>query len=898
MRRGSVLTTTAALLAAAPGAAARPAAPERLVREVLPNGAVVLAEEARGSGAVAVLALLRGGVSAEDPTRPGAARLLVRSLLRGSEGYPGGEAVAALTRVGGSLSGDAEADACWLAATARAAHLRLALDVLGDALRRPSLADPEVAAARTLLAAEADRRGSDPVAWPADVLRALCFGDHPFARPLAGSPEGIRATDRSALATAAARATTGGAVVLVVSGDLPAQEALVAAKAAVGALPAGPGPAAPPLPRGFPGLRERNLGGSSTALRLGLVVPGRRHPDAPACEILARLWNARLYSYGVARDRLAASASAWYEPHTDLGLLSAAAVPAQPGDIGALEILLTEQLGDVRRCAILPDEFERVRRGIERAHLFASETAFERAYRLARAELSGGPRYAVTWRQRVRQTTLAEVRKAAERYLQLPNLAVVRVVPPSSVAPGPDLRVPLTNARGRLGEEATPPGLELARPAFSAAAAAEVPPLPAREGAGGIGAPLPVTLPNGLRVVVRPDGSLPIVACGVFFPGGTGAEPPQPPGTAALVLRTLFRGSRTLSRAAIETAIERFGAPLETRVHPDFASAVAAAPSEDLEDLLGLLASCVTDPVLYDSEWETARAGLLSEVAQASPQDSARDLARARVYAGHAYGRPANGTAEGLASASRLGDGVPFLWRTLRPDRSVLVIAGDVEPAGAFAAVEKAFGAWRAPPAIPEAAPAPPGPAAGGEVVGSATDRPEAAVALALPWPRFGAPDYSAGSLLRSALAWRLYRDLLLGSGTAASVVVECEGLREAGATLALLRAAPGRLAEVRAAAERHLARLRAEGLPAPEIEETRSWMAGATVLGLELRAARVAAVGRSMMRAGIPDADEAYFYRLERVTPESAAALARELLNPVRLVVATVRPHGTKGAK
>ncbi|MCI0343462.1 MAG: insulinase family protein [Planctomycetales bacterium] len=897
MRTARPLAFLAAAFGAAPGSAAPPQAAGRLLREVLPNGATVLVQEVRGGGAVAVIALLRGGVAAEDPTRPGAARLMVHSMIRGSERYPGGGAAAALVRVGGELQAGAEADACWISATARAAHARIALDVVGDALRRPAFAEAEVAAARGLLSAEAARRAADPSERAAGDLRALAFADHPYARPLAGSPEGLRATDRASLVSAAARATAGGAVVLVVSGDIPAAEALAAAKAAVGPLAAAPAPAPPPLPRGFPGARAKALVGPAPALRFGLLVPGRRHPDAPACEILARLWNARVYSYGVARDRLASSAWAGYEPHADLGLLSAAAVPPLPpvpGGLTRLEILLTEALGEVRRCEIKPEEFERVRLRLEREDLHGSESALGRAYRLARAELCGGLRHAVTWRQRVRQTTLAEVRKAAERYLQLPNLAVVRVVPPGEGEPDPDLRIRLVNARGRLGEEATPAGLDLGRATFSPTAAGEAPPVPAGEGPTESATPAPATLANGLRVVVRTDRSLPVVACGLFFPGGTEAEPPQASGTAALVLRTLFRGSRELSRAAIEAAVERFGAPLEVRVLPDYASAIAAAPAEELEGLLGLLASCVTDPVLYDAEWETARAGLLAEAREAPPREAACHLARARVYGGHACGLPANGTPGGLATSTRFGDGVPFLWRALRPDRSVLAVVGDVSPAEALAAAARAFGSWRAPPGLPEARPPAPGAALPGEVAG-VSDRPEGAVALALPWPRFGSPEYAAGSLLASALAWRLRRDLVEGAGTAAEASVEREGLPDGGAMFVLLRAGPGRLAEVRAAAERHLARLREAGLPLPEIEETRSWMAGASVLGLELRAARVAALGRSVMRAGRPDADEAYFYRLERVTPESAAALAKTLLDPSRLVVATVAPRGTK---
>ena len=63
------------------------------------------------------------------------------------------------------------------------------------------------------------------------------------------------------------------------------------------------------------------------------------------------------------------------------------------------------------------------------------------------------------------------------------------------------------------------------------------------------------------------------------------------------------------------------------------------------------------------------------------------------VYGFHPYGLPGTGTPTSIERITR-SDLVEFHARYFAPNNCILAVVGDVAPAEAFAAVERAFGGW------------------------------------------------------------------------------------------------------------------------------------------------------------------------------------------------------------
>ncbi len=111
----------------------------------------------------------------------------------------------------------------------------------------------------------------------------------------------------------------------------------------------------------------------------------------------------------------------------------------------------------------------------------------------------------------------------------------------------------------------------------------------------------------------------------------------------------------------------------------------------------------LTRPVFPDEELGKVRSEVLTALRQEA--DSTRSVAlretRRLLYpAGHPYHVWESGTEQAVAALTR-DDLIACHHAALRPERTVVVIVGDVDPAGAVAAVTDRFAAWRPPGTTP-----------------------------------------------------------------------------------------------------------------------------------------------------------------------------------------------------
>jgi zinc protease len=254
-----------------------------------------------------------------------------------------------------------------------------------------------------------------------------------------------------------------------------------------------------------------------------------------------------------------------------------------------------------------------------------------------------------------------------------------------------------------------PAGSPLPAPEPAAAPrAAPPPPLPPREirfpaFAGS-------TLPNGLRLIVVENRSLPLARVDLHVASGSAADPAGREGTADLVAALLDRGTATRSAAEIAGQIEGVGGILSAGAGADAIVARASVLSEHLPLAFELLGDVVLRPAFPVEELETARRRQLSALQAAMGRSgfiAGRTFARLVHGPGHPYGTAP--TPETVRAVTR--DDLAAFHRThFVPGNALLVVSGDVDPAEARALAERHFGGWSgaAPPrARPGALPEP-----------------------------------------------------------------------------------------------------------------------------------------------------------------------------------------------
>jgi zinc protease len=276
-------------------------------------------------------------------------------------------------------------------------------------------------------------------------------------------------------------------------------------------------------------------------------------------------------------------------------------------------------------------------------------------------------------------------------------------------------------------------------------------------------------LANGLRVVVSPDRSAPVVLVGVYYRIGFRLEPEGRSGFAHLFEHMMFQGSENAGKMMHIRLVNASGGVLNGSTAYDYTNYFEVVPSNALERMLWLEADRmralnVTDENLRnqrDVVKEEVRVNVLNRPYGGFPWLDLPPVAYRRWPNAHNF----YGDFEDLDAAS-LADVREFFRTYYTPRNAVLVIVGDVEPAEAFVLAERHFGPIPAGPAPPvaEVDEAPPGEERRGVVEEKFGNLGGWAVGYYAPERR--TDDWYALALADRALhggrAGRVYRDLVL----------------------------------------------------------------------------------------------------------------------------------------
>jgi predicted Zn-dependent peptidase len=213
-------------------------------------------------------------------------------------------------------------------------------------------------------------------------------------------------------------------------------------------------------------------------------------------------------------------------------------------------------------------------------------------------------------------------------------------------------------------------------------------------------------LSNGLRIVVSPDRSAPVVLVGVYYRIGFRLEPEGRSGFAHLFEHMMFQGSENAGKMMHVRLVNASGGVLNGSTNYDYTNYFEVVPSNALDRMLWLEADRmraldVTDENLRnqrDVVKEEVRVNVLNRPYGGFPWLDLPPVAFRRWPNAHNF----YGDFEDLDAAS-LADVREFFRTYYTPRNAVLVIVGDVDPAEAFALAERHFGPIAAGPDPPRA---------------------------------------------------------------------------------------------------------------------------------------------------------------------------------------------------
>jgi zinc protease len=312
--------------------------------------------------------------------------------------------------------------------------------------------------------------------------------------------------------------------------------------------------------------------------------------------------------------------------------------------------------------------------------------------------------------------------------------------------------------------------------------------------------------------------------------------------------------------------------------------------SANLAPALGIMADVAMNAAFAPDEVERARGQAIDEATLALQDPGALSrLAAARaVFGNGAYGSPAAGTPNSLKAIAR-PDVVAAARQSLRPEKSVLVLSGDISPAQAQQLAQQAFGSWRA--AAPLATTSAVRPAAGeaplkGKVI--VIDMPgssQAAVAVAKETIPRADPRYYqamiANAVLGGGYSARLNREIRIKRGLSYGANSGLSAGRRAGAVVAAVQTKNASAPEVLGIILDEMKRLGAEPIPAAEMGTRQAFITGGFGRQLETVEGLGDIVAGYVQNSVDPAEIGRYMTSVRAVTPDQAGAAARALLAP-----------------
>lgn len=212
---------------------------------------------------------------------------------------------------------------------------------------------------------------------------------------------------------------------------------------------------------------------------------------------------------------------------------------------------------------------------------------------------------------------------------------------------------------------------------------------------------------SGLRVLVKQNPALEVVAARVYFRGGSSNQTPAQAGVEALYARTARRGTRAYPKERLNGLLASLGAELGASASHDTTVFSLRCLRRHLDAVWDVLASIVLEPALEPAELDIVRGQMLLERQQMldSPDGALGEIARRRVYAGHPYAASPHGDENSLPGL----DAAALRTHTARHftrSNALVVLAGAVSEAdaarcaGRLAALPQGMGPAALPAAI------------------------------------------------------------------------------------------------------------------------------------------------------------------------------------------------------
>jgi zinc protease len=398
----------------------------------LANGLELVVVPDRRTPVVTHMVWYKVGSADEPPGKSGIAHFLEHLMFKGTAKNPAGRFSQTLATIGGQENAFTSTDFTAFFQRTSREHLASLMEFEADRMTGLVLTDANVLPELQVVLEEWNLRvGNDPGARLGEQVTAALYLNHPYHRPVIGWRSEIEKLNREEALAFYRRFYTPNNAVVVVAGDVTAEETKALAEATYGKVAprAEIGPRIRPAEPEPSAVRHVTLADprvAQTSLQRSYLVPSvatAKPGEAEAIEVLVHVLGSgstsRLYRELVAQKGVAAEAGAWYQDAAlDLSRLGVYGTPRPGVTLHQLEDAIDGVLAEVIDKGIAADEIERAKSRMIAAYVYAQDNQASLARLYGAALTTGSTVEEVLGRpDRIRAVTAEEVREAARRWL-------------------------------------------------------------------------------------------------------------------------------------------------------------------------------------------------------------------------------------------------------------------------------------------------------------------------------------------------------------------------------------------------------------------------------------------------------------------------------------------------
>ena len=430
----SVFTVIATLMFAQSFATLEAHAASRVAEFKLANGMQVVVVPDHRAPVVTHMVWYRVGAADEPKGVSGIAHFLEHLMFKATEKIPSGEFSKTVARLGGNDNAFTGHDATAYFQRVAKDRLPKLMEMEADRMINLRLDEKEVLTEREVIIEERrSRTENSPQAILDEQMSAALYQHHSYGIPVIGWMHEMQTLSRADAIAFYKRHYAPNNAILVVSGDVQADDVKAMAEATYGRIKANPEitprvRASEPEHRAPRRLEYRDpRAGKATVIRYYFAPSYNTAPpgDAEALELLMKIVGqgstSRLYQRLVVKDQIASSASGYFSGSgLDSGKIAVSAVAADGHGLDKVEAAIDAVLTEVKSGGVTPEELDRAKKAYIAEYIYETDNQSTLARRYGWGMVVGRTIAQIdSWPKDIAAVTLEQVKQVASKHLIL-----------------------------------------------------------------------------------------------------------------------------------------------------------------------------------------------------------------------------------------------------------------------------------------------------------------------------------------------------------------------------------------------------------------------------------------------------------------------------------------------